>query len=122
VRSPLLNINRACQTCHRFPEDELKARVDSIQQRNFDLLQRGGAALVDLLDAIQRAQAEGATGEQLIHALEFQRKAQWRLDFIAAENSMGFHAPQEAARVLAEAVDYSRQGQIAAINWRSNGE
>ena len=42
-----------------------------------------------------------------------QRKAQWRLDFIAAENSMGFHAPQEAARVLCEAIDYARQGQLA---------
>ena len=39
-----------------------------------------------------------------------------------AEMSMGFHAPQEAARVLAEAIDYSRQGQLAAIDWRSNGE
>ena len=26
---------------------------------------------------------------------ELQRAAQWRLDFVAAENSMGFHAPQE---------------------------
>ena len=24
VRSPLLNINRACQTCHKWPEDELQ--------------------------------------------------------------------------------------------------
>ena len=46
-----------------------------------------------------------------------QRKAQWRLDFVAAENSMGFHAPQEAARILGEAADYARQGQIAAIEW-----
>jgi nitrite reductase (cytochrome c-552) len=28
---------------------------------------------------------------------------------------MGFHAPQEAARVLGEAIDYARQGQVAAI-------
>ena len=27
---------------------------------------------------------------------------------------MGFHASQEAARVLAESIDYSRQGQVAA--------
>jgi nitrite reductase (cytochrome c-552) len=121
VRSPLLNINRACQTCHHFAEEELKARVDSIQARNFDLLQRAGAALMDLLDAIQRAKADGATQQQLEAALELQRKAQWRLDFIAAENSMGFHAPQEAARVLAEATDYARQGQVAAINWRASG-
>lgn len=48
-------------------------------------------------------------------ALELQRKAQWRLDFVAAENSMGFHAPQETARILGEAADLARQGQIAAI-------
>jgi nitrite reductase (cytochrome c-552) len=28
---------------------------------------------------------------------------------------MGFHAPQEAARILAEALDYARQGQLALI-------
>jgi nitrite reductase (cytochrome c-552) len=31
VRSPLLNVNRACQTCHRVSEGELLARVDTIQ-------------------------------------------------------------------------------------------
>ncbi len=118
VRSPLLNINRACQTCHHFSEEEIKQRVDRIQQRNFDLLQRSGAALMDLLDAIASARTSGASQEDLAQALRLQRKAQWRLDFIAAENSMGFHAPQEAARILAEAVDYARQGQIAAMEWK----
>lgn len=115
VRSPLLNINRACQVCHHFPEEELKARVDQIQSRNFDLLQRGGAAIIDLIDAIVKAKEAGASDEDLAQALEMQRKAQWRLDFIAAENSMGFHAPQEAARILGEAMDYARQGQVAAL-------
>ena len=27
---------------------------------------------------------------------------------------MGFHAPQETARILAESIDYARQGQLAA--------
>jgi nitrite reductase (cytochrome c-552) len=115
VRSPLLDVNRACQTCHRFPESELLARVDAIQQRNHELLQRGGQALVDLLDAVGAAKARGATADQLTAAQQLQRRAQWRLDFIAAENSMGFHAPQEAARVLGEAIDYARQGQVAAM-------
>jgi nitrite reductase (cytochrome c-552) len=119
VRSPLLNINNACQTCHRVPEAELKARVETIQQRNFELMQRGGAAIVALIDAIVRAKKEGATEAQLQPALELQRRAQWRLDFIAAENSMGFHAPQEAAMVLGEALDYARQGEVAAARWRS---
>jgi nitrite reductase (cytochrome c-552) len=43
------------------------------------------------------------------------RKAQWRVDFVNAENSTGFHAPQEAARILGEAIDYARQGQLAAL-------
>jgi nitrite reductase (cytochrome c-552) len=117
VRSPLLNINRACQVCHSFSEAELAARADAIQQRNFGLLQRAGAALMDQLDAMAAARAAGAEDEDLAAALALQRKAQWRLDFVAAENSMGFHAPQEAARILGEAADYARQGQIAAIEW-----
>ena len=121
VRSPLLNVARACQTCHHFPEDELRARVEVIQDRNHSLLQRAGTAITDLLDAIVAAKKEGATPEQLHASLELQRKAQWRIDFIAAENSMGFHAPQEAARVLAEAADLARQGQVAALLWRTNG-
>jgi nitrite reductase (cytochrome c-552) len=28
---------------------------------------------------------------------------------------MGFHAPQESARILAEAIDYARQGQIKLL-------
>ena len=118
VRSPLLNVSRACQTCHNQPEAEILARVDVIQDRNHELLQRGGAALMDLLDAVVAAKQAGATEAQLKDALELQRKAQWRLDFIAAENSMGFHAPQEAARVLGEAADYARQGQVAAMRWQ----
>ena len=68
-----------------------------------------------LLDAIEEAKQAGATKEELTEALELQRKAKWRLDFIVAENSMDFHAPQEAARILGEAIDYARQGQVAAL-------
>lgn len=122
VRSPLLNVHRACQICHRFPEEEIKQRVDGIQQRNFDLLQRAAAALMDQFDAIEASKAAGATVEDLREALDLQRKAQWRLDFIVAENSMGFHAPQEAARILGEAADYARQGQVAALEWQATSE
>ncbi|MCF7824677.1 MAG: ammonia-forming cytochrome c nitrite reductase subunit c552 [Candidatus Marinimicrobia bacterium] len=118
VRSPLLNINRACQTCHRFSEDEIKQRVDGIQERNFDLLQRAGTALMGQLDAIAKAKDRGASEADLQESLDLQRKAQWRLDFIAAENSMGFHAPQEAARILGEAIDYAHQGSLFATDWQ----
>ncbi len=115
VRSPLLNVNRACQSCHRASEQELQARVETIQRRNYQLLQRGGAAIVDLIDTIVKAKLSGAKDDQLAPALALQRRAQWRLDYIAAENSMGFHAPQEAARLLGEALDFARQGQIVVL-------
>jgi len=114
VRSPLLNISRACQTCHPYAERELADRVDAIQARTHDLLERGAVAMLDMLDAIAAAKKAGASEAKLAPALELQRKAQWRLDFIAAENSMGFHAPAEAARILAESIDFSRQAQIEA--------
>jgi len=114
VRSPLLNINRACQPCHAVPEAELQGRVLAIQDRHHELMQRAAKATTDMLDAIVAAKKAGADEAALKTAADFHRKAQWRLDFVAAENSMGFHAPQELARVLAEATDYARQGQLEA--------
>jgi nitrite reductase (cytochrome c-552) len=79
------------------------------------LLTRTGNALVDMLDAIKAAKAANSSDAQLAPILELQRQAQWRLDFVAAENSMGFHAPQELARILGESIDVSRQAQLAAM-------
>lgn len=115
VRSPMLNIARACQTCHNYSEEEIKSRVAAIQERTHGLLIRSEDATVDVIGAIQAAMAAGATDEQLAKARDLQRKAQWRADYVAAENSMGFHAPQEAARILGEAIDYARQGEIEAL-------
>ena len=114
VRSPMLMVNRSCQVCHPVSEDDLKGRVTTIQDRTHELIGRSSKALVDMLDSIKAARQAGATAEQLAPVLELQRKAQWRLDFIASENSMGFHAAQETARVLAESIDYSRQAAAAA--------
>ena len=113
VRSPLLNINNACQTCHKWPETELLARVETIQARTVDLRNRAMDALMALVADVKAAKAAGATGASLTAALEFQRHGQFYLDFVESENSNGFHAPQEAARILGEAIDYLRQGQLA---------
>ena len=113
VRSPLLNINNACQTCHKVPEAELKARAEVIQHRTFQLRNLTMDALMDLIGDIKAARESGATDEQLAEARDFQRKAQFLLDFVESENSMGFHADQEAARLLAESINYTRKGQLS---------
>ncbi|HEU5193600.1 MAG TPA: ammonia-forming cytochrome c nitrite reductase subunit c552 [Methylomirabilota bacterium] len=114
VRSPLLNLNRACQPCHAVSEQELTARVLNIQDRHHALMQRAAKATTDMLDAIVKAKKSGVSEGDLQPAALQHRKAQWRLDFVAAENSMGFHAPQEMARILGEVIDHARQGELEA--------
>jgi len=113
VRSPVLNINRACQTCHKWPEEELKARVETIQERTYKLRNVAMDALMDLIKDLKTAKAAGKSDAELAKAQDFQRRAQFYLDFVEAENSNGFHAPQEAARILGESINFSRQGQVA---------
>jgi nitrite reductase (cytochrome c-552) len=118
VRSPLLNINNACQTCHHFSEDEMRTRVETIQNRTFEMRNRTMNALMDLIADIKAARnlpvaADGTTSAAITAARAMQRKAQFLLDFVEAENSTGFHAPQEAARILNLSLDYSRKGQLA---------
>lgn len=112
VRSPLLDVTRACQSCHRFPEAEIKARVTAIQDRTKALMDRAEDAVVALINDVEAAKKAGVDEAKLKPIYELQRKAQWRVDFVNAENSMGFHAPQEAARILGEAIDFGRQGQV----------
>ncbi|MFK7818192.1 MAG: ammonia-forming cytochrome c nitrite reductase subunit c552 [Planctomycetaceae bacterium] len=122
VRSPMLNINRACQTCHNVPEQELLDRVNIIQDRTRALMERAATAMTDMLDAILAAQKVGASEEDLKPIRSMQRKAMWRLDYISSENSKGFHADQEAARILGESIDYSRQAQAAAYKLGKGSE
>ena len=112
VRSPMLNINNACQTCHRVAEGELRSRVETIQERHANLVHLTLDALVNLIDDIKAANVQGATDEQLTAARQYQRKASFYVDYVEAENSVGFHASQEAARILAESINASRLGQL----------
>ena len=118
VRSPVLNLRNACVACHKkhdadVTERELRLRVEEIQDRNWLLREQAMTALLGLIADLKAARGAGKSDADLAAARYLQRRAQFYLDFVEAENSTGFHAPQEAARVLAESLNYSRQGQIA---------
>ena len=113
VRSPLLNVNNACQTCHKWEEQELLQRVERIQDRTFELRNIAIDGLVAFIGEMAEVQRRDSADANLARARAWQRKAQFLIDFIEAENSMGFHAPQEAARLLGRAIDYVRRGQVA---------
>ncbi|HVR44367.1 MAG TPA: ammonia-forming cytochrome c nitrite reductase subunit c552 [Thermoanaerobaculia bacterium] len=119
VRSPMLNVGNACQTCHHWSEQELMERVHVIQDRTHEMRNAAIDALLALIDDIRKAIERGAPEPVLDAARAYQRRAQFLVDFIEAENSMGFHADQEAARVLLHSIDQSRRGQTALRDGRT---
>ncbi|MFW6330306.1 MAG: ammonia-forming cytochrome c nitrite reductase subunit c552 [Gemmatimonadota bacterium] len=113
VNSPMLKVNEACQSCHRASEEEMLDRVADIQDRHLAMLNLAFDALVELIDDIAEIHQVDPNDPRLPEAREYQRKASFLVDWVEAENSVGFHAPQEAARVLTQALDYTRKGQLA---------
>ena len=79
-------------------------------------------ALMDLIRDLKVAKAAAKTDTELATAQDFQRKAQFYLDFVEAENSTGFHAPQEAVRILGESINFSRQGQIVLRDGKTSAQ
>ena len=70
-------------------------------------------AVVALITDIETQKNAGASEEALTAARGHHRRAQFYVDFVESENSNGFHAPQEATRILGEAIDSARKGQLA---------
>jgi len=115
LRSPLTNINKACQTCHKVDEQQLRDRVITIQNRTAELLGVAEESLLEAMDAIVEAQKNGIPDDKLKEARKLHRRSEIRWDFISSENSTGFHSPQESARILANSINFSRQAQLAAV-------
>src|SRR5262249_18662310 len=90
VRSPLLNLARSCQTCHRFPEEQLKATVVGIQDRTRALMDRAEDALVQLIEDVAKARKAGLDEAALSQVFELQRKAQWRGGWLKTANAQGW--------------------------------
>ena len=118
VRSPLLGKLEACQDCHQSTAEEVRTEVEDLQERTNRMLRRAEESVVELIRAIVAARAAGYEDTQLQEAREYQRGAQWRVDFIGSENSMGVHASGEAFRLLTEAMDLAARGRTAVQNMR----
>jgi nitrite reductase (cytochrome c-552) len=115
VRSPLLNAETACGACHT-DVGYVTTRVATIQGQVREAMNASEDALVEAIAAIEAAsKASGVDADLLAQARDLHREAQLRWDFIAAENSMGFHNPEEALRILSNATDLARQAQLKAV-------
>ena len=117
--SPLLgDISVSCAVCHRWSEKELRSRVESIQDKTAELQERAGKALLEAHKAVGECAEVGVPEDRLKELRNTLREAQIRWDFIASERSTGFHAPQEAARILGIAIDEARRAESLALKLR----
>lgn len=115
VKSPLLQAEAACGACHTDVE-YVTGRVAIIQKQVYDTMIATEDAILAAIGGIQTASTDAKVdAADLEEARLLHREAQLRWDFIAAENSMGFHNPEEALRILAEATNLARLAQLKSL-------
>jgi nitrite reductase (cytochrome c-552) len=116
VTSPLKTDLRACVQCHSESPEWLRAQVESIQDRTVSLMIRSGyatATVAKLLEKVHTTQAAGKTIDTPLYdkAKDYYMEAFLRLNFIGAENSVGFHNPAEALRVLGDSLAFAGKSE-----------
>jgi nitrite reductase (cytochrome c-552) len=112
IQSPLNDIANSCQVCHRESEQILIKNVNDRQDKVHELKHQ-----VEEILAIAHIEAKfawevGAAEEEMRTVLAFIRQAQWRWDWVAAANAVGFHSPLEAARILGAAINKAQQARL----------
>lgn len=115
LQSPLLNIANSCAVCHRWSEDETRNRVTEIQTKNAEGRTRAERAIAYAHFDAAACMQVGATDEQLKTVRSLIRTAQMNWDYVAANNGMGFHSPQECMRILNKAVEKAQEARIEAV-------
>lgn len=116
VMSPLKNNLKACQQCHTESPEWLKEQVTAIQDRTVSLMIRSGyatAIVAKLFEMAHKAQAEGKEIDKALYdkAKDLYEEAFYRVVFVGAENSVGFHNPTEAIRILGDATAFASKAE-----------
>ncbi len=111
IQSPLNNVANSCQVCHREETTRLIAdvndRQDKLEQIRRILERTLAAAHIEA----KTAWDNGATPEEMKSVLKLIRHAQWRWDWVAAGNGMGFHSPVESMRILGTGLQKAEEAR-----------
>lgn len=112
IQSPIYMLDRTCLNCHDWTAEQAKTRIVEIQDRNRELLDRAERVITAAHIEIGDTMKLGATDEELVEVRKMVSQAQMYWDYVAASNGMGFHAPQESARVLGKSVDIAQECRL----------
>ncbi len=116
VMSPLKNDLKACAQCHDQSAEELRTQVTTIQDRTVSMMLRSGyatATAAKLIEKVHEAQAAGKKIDQTLYekAKDLYMEAFFRTLFIGGENSVGFHNPSEAMRILGDSAAFAGKSE-----------
>ena len=112
IMSPLANIDRTCQTCHRQDAEVLRQNVYERQQKCTEVRDRAEKELATAHIEAKFAMEKGATEAEMKPIQALLRKSQWRWDYAIASHGATFHAPQEVTRLLSHSVDFAQQARL----------
>ncbi len=123
MQSPLNNISASCQVCHRESEEKLLANVYERQKKVSELRRITEKNLARVHIEAKAAWDAGATEKAMKPVLTLIRHAQWRWDYVAAANGMGFHSPAESLRILGTSIQKAHEARVllAEIIIRAGG-
>jgi len=112
IQSPLANISESCQVCHRESEAKLMANVVERQGKVEELRRIAEKNLARVHIEAKIAWDNGASEAEMKPVLQLIRHSQWRWDWVAAANGLGFHSPVEALRVLGTSIQKAQEARI----------
>ncbi|MBP7528306.1 MAG: ammonia-forming cytochrome c nitrite reductase subunit c552 [Syntrophorhabdaceae bacterium] len=116
VTSPMKHTEASCRRCHPEEAKWLLDRVKATQKSVWQLQHTAGMTISGAHETIAKALAvSGVNKEELDKARENLRKAQWYWDFVAAENSMGFHNPALCLNILGQSIDLAHKARESAL-------
>jgi formate-dependent nitrite reductase cytochrome c552 subunit len=117
-QSPRKMLKETCVKCHgEMTEENARYQIDAIQNYTRGKIVKAEFWLAQLIDTFVRAYDAGVprNSDAVKAAQKFHDEAQTKWEWWTAENSVGFHNPQDARQSLTESVTASQAG-IKALN------
>ncbi len=112
VTSPLANIDRTCQTCHRQDAEVLRQNVYDRQRMTRESRTKLEKQLAAAHIEAKFAWEKGATKEEMKPILQLIRSSQWRWDYAFASHGASFHAPQEVQRLFSDGLVQAQEARL----------
>jgi nitrite reductase (cytochrome c-552) len=110
VRRPRSVLKETCLRCHPWTEQEAEYQIEAIQAYTRGKMRKAEFSLGQLIDTYVLAKDLGVSEDLLKEARKEHDRANTLWEWWTAENSDGFHNPEQARQSLAESLNASQKG------------